>query len=120
MRSKVPVAGDGFVQEILPLIKNGVLFLRSVLDILIERIEEAEKGKQVDVRKATYSSIIDVLEAEIKKIRHEGGDPAIRNAKKEVLEAVIALLVHQMRTSDSKRRPSVKAKQQHPHRVKVR
>ena len=119
MRSKVSVAGDGFIQELLPSLKNGVLFLRSVLDILIERIEEVEKGRQVDVREETYSSIRSALEAESKKVRTKEVDPAIRTAKIEVLETVIDILARQMETSDKKRRARPKARQRHPHKVRV-
>lgn len=119
MRSKISAAGDGFIQELLPSLKQGVLFLRSVLDVLIERIEDAEENRRRDIRKETYLSIRNALEAENTRVRKEEADPAIRDAKMEMLKTVTDVLARQMKAVDKKQRTRPKARRQHPRKVKV-
>jgi hypothetical protein len=116
MHSKVPGIGDGFVQDLIPLIKNGFVILRSILDVLIEKIEEIEKSGHVDIRKDTYASIIDALEAELENV-HKERDTPTREAKIEVLQVVISILAREMEDLNNKRRK--KKKRQPPHKIKV-
>jgi hypothetical protein len=116
MHSKVPVVGDGFIQDVIPLIKNGFVILRSILDVLIEKIDEIEKDTRLDIRKDTYTSIIDVLEAELENALGEVETP-IRNAKIEVLETIISVLLREMEELDKKQRK--KRRHKRPHRIKV-
>ena len=44
MKQKSSFSSEGFAREVLPLIKDGLVVFRSILDTLIERIEEAEKS----------------------------------------------------------------------------
>ena len=115
MASTSPATGDGFVQEVLPLLKSGFIMLRSILDALIERIEEAEEHRQIDVRKETYLSIIDALEAEIENVRKEQSTDMKAETKKEVLEAIISVLVHEMEELDGQGRKRAK----NPRKVKI-
>jgi malate synthase len=107
--------GDGFIQDVLPLIKNGFVILRSILDILIDRIEEAEKDRDIDVRKDIYASIIDALEAEVESIHKDEADAASAAAKIEVLEAVISVLITETEELDAKARKKGKR----PKKVKI-
>ncbi len=115
MRSKPASVGDGFVQDVLPLVKDGFVILRSILDALIERIEEAEKCRDIDVRKDIYSSIIDALEAEVESIEKDESDTASSRAKIEVLEAVISALLKESEELDAKARKKGKR----PKKVKI-
>ncbi len=115
MTPKRPVAGDGFIQDLLPLVKNGFVILRSILDILIERIEEAEKERQVDIRKETYASIVDALEAEVENVRSKEADTPLGDTKIEVLEAVISVLLSEMEELEARGRKKGKR----PHKVKI-
>ncbi|UCD58069.1 MAG: hypothetical protein JSV16_02850 [Candidatus Hydrogenedentota bacterium] len=115
MRSKTPETGDGFVQELIPLIKNGFVILRSILDILIERIEEAEKSRQIDIRKDTYESIVEALEDEIETVRKKEAGTRVAEAKIEALEAVISVLLRKMEELDDKGRK----KEKRPKKVKI-
>ena len=115
MSPKSPAAGDGFVQDILPLVKNGFVILRSILDSLIERIEEAEENRQTDIRKDTYLSIVDALEAEIKSVRNEESDAPGAEAKIEVLEAIISVLLREMEELEGQGRKKPKT----PRKVKI-
>ncbi len=114
MRSKSTTAGDGIVQDILPLVKNGFVVLRSVLDILIDRIEEMEANRDIDVRRDIYASIIDALEAEIENTQKDEADTAAAT-KIEALEAVISVL---KKESDELKTKSRK-KGKRPHKVKI-
>ena len=115
MRSKDAAAGDGFVEDLLPLLRSGFEILRSILDVLIERIEEAEHSRDLDVRKDIYSSIIDALEAEIENIQKKGAETPAARAKTEVLEAVISALMKETEELDAQ-----KAKKgRRPQKVKI-
>jgi len=96
MRPKGHIAGDGFIHDLMPLMKNGLVILRSILDILIERIEEAQEDREIDVRKDTYESIISALETEIENIRTHEGDTPSADGKIEIIEAVISVLSNEM------------------------
>lgn len=115
MRSKPVSVGDGFVQDVLPLVKDGFVILRTILDALIERIEEAEKSREIDVRKDIYSSIIDALEAEVESIEKNEPGTAAARAKIEVLEAVISALLKESEELDAKARK----KSKRPQKVKI-
>lgn len=108
MRSKSTPLGDGFVQDLLPLVKDGFVILRSILDAMIERIEEAEKTRDIDVRMDIYSSITEVLEAEIENVEKEDPDAPTSRAKIEVLEAVISTLAKESKELESKKRKKTK------------
>lgn len=116
MRSNNPGLGDGFIHELIPLMKNGFVILRSILDVLIDRIEEAEQNRDVDVRKDIYSSIIDALESEIENIEAEEADTSDSRTKIEVLEAVISVLMREMEGLDAKKK---KKKGKRPQKVKI-
>ena len=115
MRSHAPGFGDGFIHELVPLMKNGCVILRSILDILIDRIEDAEQSRQTDVRKDIYASIIDALETEIENIQTEGADAPTAEAKVEALEAIISVLLREMEEIDVKRQKRGKR----PKKVKI-
>lgn len=115
MRPKSNITGDGFIQELIPLIKNGFVILRSILDVLIERIEEAEQSRDVDVRKDIYGSIIDALETEIENIREKETEISTADAKIEVLEAVISVLLRELEDLDTQSRK----KSKRPQKVKI-
>jgi hypothetical protein len=115
MAPKSPATGDGFVQEVLPLLKNGFIMLRSILDMLIERIEEAEEHRQVDIRKDTYLSIVDALEAEIENIRKEKSADPETGTRIEVLQAIISVLLREMEELDGQGRKKTKG----PRKVKI-
>ncbi len=115
MRPKGNITGDGFIQELIPLIKNGFVILRSILDILIERIEEAEESREVDVRKDIYGSIIDALETEIENVREKEAEIPTADAKIEVLEAVISVLLRELEDLDAQARK----KSKRPQKVKI-
>lgn len=114
MSPKAPLTGDGFIQEFLPLVKNGFVILRSILDILIDRIEEAEQERRVDIRKETYESIVDALEAEVENVRNKEADTPMGDTKIEVLEAVISVLLNEMEELEARGR-----KGKRPHKVKI-
>ena len=116
MRSQDPGLTDGFIQDIIPLIKGGFVILRSILDVLIERIEEAEQSRDVDVRQDIYSTIIDALESEIEKVETEEGETSAARAKIEALEAVISVLMNEMDQLDAKKKQK---KKQRPKKVKI-
>ena len=115
MRPKVNITGDGLIPELIPLIKNGFVILRSILDVLIERIEEAEQSREVDVRKDIYGSIIDALETEIENIRKKETEIPTADAKVEVLEAVISVLLRELEDLDAQSRK----KSKRPKKVKI-
>ena len=115
MRAHNPGLGDGFVYDMIPLIKNGFVILRSILYVLIDRIEEAEQNRNVDVRRNVYSSIIDALELEILDIEKEGEDTSNTKAKIEVLEAVISVLMREMEELDTNK----KKRDKRPRKVKI-
>ena len=115
MRSHTSGLGDGFVHELVPLMKSGFVILRSILDVLIDRIEEAEQSRQADVRKDIYGSIIDALETEIENIQTEEGDTPTGRAKMEALEAIISVLLREMEEIDAKKRKKGKR----PKKVKI-
>lgn len=115
MRSKAGAISDGLVQELIPLLKNGFVILRSILDILIERIEEIEKSRDTDVRKDIYTSIIDALETEADNIRKEETDTASAEAKMQVLDAVISVLTNEISELES----MSKKKGKKPQKVKI-
>jgi len=115
MAPKSPATGDGFVQEVLPLLRNGFVLLRSILDMLIERIEEAEERRQVDIRKETYLSIVDALEAEIENVRKEELTDTKTDTRVEVLEAIISVLLREMEELDDQGRKKTKS----PRKVKI-
>jgi hypothetical protein len=117
MPSKSPGLGDGFVHDLMPLIKSGFVILRSILDVLIDRIEEAEQTRDIDVRQDIYSSIVDALEDELENIQAEGEYTAAAKAKIEALEAVIAVLTNEMDQLDAKKKQ--KKKKKRPQKVKI-
>ena len=115
MPQKQKSVGDGFVHDLLPLVKDGFVILRSILDVMIERIEEAEMNKEIDVRKDIYSSIIDALEAEVENIEAGESETETSHAKLEVLEAVISALTKETEELEAKSRK----KSKRPHKVKI-
>lgn len=115
MPSKGHIIGDGFVQEFLPLLRNGFIILRSILDILIERIEEAEKNKEADVRKEIYSSIIEALETEIANIQAQEGNTPTAKGKIEVIEAVISVLLKEVEALEKEK----SKRHRRPQKVKI-
>jgi len=115
MPVKGHIIGDGFVQDLLPLVKNGFVIMRSILDILIERIEEAEKNKEADVRREIYSSIIEALETEIDNIQKQEGSTPMSEGKIEVIEAVISVLLKEVEALEKQQ--SKKSKR--PQKVKI-
>ena len=50
MPPKSTSVGDGFAREVLPLVKDGFIIFRSILDVMIDRIEEMEHGREADIR----------------------------------------------------------------------
>ena len=113
MKQKSSFSSDGFAQEVLPLIKDGLVIFRSILDSLIERIEEAEKERDADVRKDIYSSIIDALEAEMKNIEKDEPEAQASRAKVEVIEAIISALMkesEQLEKESKKKKKSRRAR----------
>ena len=117
MRPQNPGLSDGFIHELMPLIKSGFVILRSILDVLIERIEEAEQSRGIDVRSDIYSSIIDALETELENIEAEEEDTPAAKAKIEALEAVIAVLTSEIEQLDAKKKQ--KKKKKRPQKVKI-
>lgn len=115
MRENNSTDGDGLLQDFIPLVKNGFIILRSILDVLIEKIEEAEHNHRTDIRKETYASIIDALEAEIETVREREEGTRAAKARISAIEAVISVLLREMDNLDAEeRRRSKRA-----HRVKV-
>ena len=115
MRSHGSDLGDGFIHEVVPLIKNGFVILRSILDVLIDRIEEVEQSRQADVRKDTYASIIDVLETEIENLQTEELDALTAKAKMEALEAIVSVLIRELEKLEVQKRKRAKR----PKKVKI-
>ena len=115
MPSKNPGLSDGFIHELIPLVKGGFIILRSILDILIDRIEEAEQSRDIDVRQDIYSSIIDALETELENIEAEEGDTPSARAKIEALETVISVLMNEIEQLDAKKHK----KKTRPKKVKI-
>jgi hypothetical protein len=115
MPQKKKSPGDGFVNDVLPLVKDGFVILRSILDVMIERIEEAELSREIDVRTEIYSSIIDALEAEVENIEAGESETETSRAKLEVLEAVISALTKETEELETKSR----RKSKRPHKVKI-
>jgi len=116
MPSRNPGLSDGFIQDIIPLIKGGFVILRSILDILIDRIEEAEQSRDIDVRQDIYSTIIDALESEVEKVESEEGDTPSARTKIEALETVISVLMKETEQLDAKKKQK---KKQRPKKVKI-
>ena len=114
MRSKSTATGDGFVQDILPLVRGGFVVLRSILDILIDRIEEMEASRDIDVRRDIYASIIEALEAEIENTEKDEADTAAA-MKIEALEAVISVL----KKESDELKTKTRKKGKRPHKVKI-
>jgi len=115
MPQKPKPTGDGFVRDLLPLVKDGFVILRSILDVIIERIEEAELSREIDIRQDIYSSIIDALEAEVENIEAGESETEAAHAKLEVLEAVISALMKEAEELETKSRK----KSKRPHKVKI-
>ena len=116
MPSKSTSVGDGFTREVLPLVKDGFVILRSILDVMIDRIEEAEKGREDGIRQDIYSSIIDALEAEVENIEKDG-DGASRS-KIEALETVISVLMKESEEMDAAARKKDKQSRR-PRKVNI-
>jgi hypothetical protein len=115
MPQKPKSAGDGFVHDLLPLVKDGFVILRSILDVMIERIEEAEMSREIDIRQDIYSSIIEALETEVENIEAGEAETEAARAKLEVLEAVISALMKEAEELETKSRK----KSKRPHKVKI-
>ena len=114
MPPKSTSVGDGFAREVLPMVKDGFVILRSILDVMIDRIEEMEHGREADIRKDIYSSIIDALEAEVENTEKVDPDDASR-ARIEALEAVISVLMKESEEMDAR----AKKKSRRPKKVKI-
>ena len=125
MRPETGPTGDGIVQEVLPLIKDGLVIFRSILDTMIDRIEEVEMGRDTDARGETYSSIIDVIEAEIENIEKGGPETATSRAKIEALEAAIAALLDESEKMEAeaeakkKKKKNKRKKDRRPRKVNI-
>jgi hypothetical protein len=115
MHPKTSAVSDGFVQEILPLVKNGFVILRSILDALIEKMEEAERNRQTDVRKEIYLTIIEALQAELEHMSKKEAATPVGAAKMEALQAVISVLEREMAEMGSKKQ----GKSKRPQKVKI-
>ena len=115
MSQKPKSVGDGFVHDLLPLVKDGFVILRSILDVMIERIEEAEMSKEIDIRQDIYSSIIEALEAEVENIEMGESETEASHAKLEVLEAVISALMKEAEELEARSRK----KSKRPQKVKI-
>jgi uncharacterized membrane protein YukC len=123
MRPETGPTGDGIVKEVLPLIKDGLVIFRSILDTMIDRIEEVEMGRDTDARGEIYSSIIDVIEAEIENIEKSGPETATSRAKIEALEAAIAALLDESdkmeAEAEEKKKKGKRKKDRRPKKVKI-
>jgi hypothetical protein len=117
MSPKSTSVGDGFAREALPLVKDGFVILRSILDVMIDRIEEAERGREDNTRKEIYSSIIDALEAEVENIEKDGDDD-ISRSKIEALETVISVLMKESEELEAAARKKEK-RSKRPRKVKI-
>jgi hypothetical protein len=94
---------DGILPDFIPLIKGGFVIAQSILDVLLKKVEEAEKNHRSDVREETYNSIIDALEEEIDAIKRKKKSAAGK-AKIEALEAVISVLLREAGNLDEQKR----------------
>jgi hypothetical protein len=115
MRSQTNTGSDGFLQDLLPLMKNGLVIFRSILDILIDRIEEMEESKQINVRRDIYASIIDALQTEIQNVRQSEADAEAVKIRIEALDAIISVLLHELDELDKKSKKGGKR----PKKVKI-
>ncbi len=113
MPPKSTSVGDGFTREVLPLVKDGFIIFRSILDVMIDRIEEVEHGREAGIRKDIYSSIIDALEAEVENLENDGDE--ISRTKIEALEAVISVLMKESEELDA----AARKKDRRPRKVKI-
>lgn len=105
---------DGLLHEFFPLLKNGFVILRSLLDILIEMMEETEAKREADIRRDIYESMIEELETEIETARN-GDDDHTAETTVEALEQMVSVLLRRLEELDSVEEP----RRRRPQKVNI-
>ncbi len=105
---------DGILHEFIPLLKNGFIVLRSLLDILIEMMEQTEARREADIRRDIYESMIEELEAKIEAARN-GDDGPVTETTVEALEQMVSALVRRLEELESDEEP----RRRRPQKVKI-
>ena len=115
MRSKAQRKCEGFASELIPVVKSGLVALRSILELLIEQVERLEKSRESDFRKETFQSIIEALKTEVKNTRKKDSGAPGAETKIDVLESIISVLAREIKESTPQKKKGKRAQ-----KVKIR
>ena len=88
--------GGGVLAEIVPLLRDGLVVLRTLIDLGIDRLDEIEEGRVAHVRRETYETILGVLDDEIARLESEE-DSESAAAQVEVLRSLRNVLERHLR-----------------------
>lgn len=86
----------GLLAELIPLLRDGLVILRTILDIAIDRLDQIEEGRTYHVRRETYETILTVIDQEIARLEAEEPSDAVE-AQLETLRALRNVLERQLR-----------------------
>ncbi len=96
----------GVLAEVIPLVHDGLVVLRTLLDVAIQRLEELEEGRVAHVRRETYETILTVLDAEIAGLE-AGESTEASEAQLEALRSLRNVIERQLRrATEGRRRPA--------------
>lgn len=93
----------GFAAEIIPLLRDGLLVVRTLLDVAIQRLDQIEEGRVAHVRRETYETILDVLDEEIGRLEDEEPGEAV-DAQLAALRSIRVVIERQLRRTEPGRK----------------
>ena len=79
---------QSLLYDSLPIMKEGFIGVRSVVNTIIERIEEKERGAEDLARRDTLESLGSFVHDEIDKVARKARKTAADNAKVKAFETV--------------------------------
>lgn len=104
-RSATPADDLGLLAEVVPLVHDGLVVMRTLLDVAIQRLEEIEEGRVVHVRRETFEAVLDVLDQEIAQLDDQEATAAT-TAQLDALRSLRTVIERQLRRATQPRKPA--------------
>lgn len=103
--ARTDAAAGGLIAEVIPLVRDGLVVLRTLLDLAIQRLDEIEEGRTAYTRRETYETILAVLDDEIERLHAEPASEAV-DAQLDALRSIRQVLERQLRHTAEPPKPS--------------
>ena len=89
-------AASGFIADVVPVMRDGLVVLRTLVDLAIQRLDEIEEGRTAHARRETYETILGVLDEEIERLAAEPSSDAV-DAQLDALRSIRNVIERQLR-----------------------